>query len=88
MSEKRISQYEYPLKKKQRNEGKEGGRGEEGRNKEKKEKEKGEKRRGKKERDKEWDRRNISRNNSQDIPKFDERHKFTDSRSLSTPQQD
>ena len=53
MSEKRISQYEYPLKKKQRNEGKEGGRGEEGRNKEKKEKEKGEKRRGKKERDKE-----------------------------------
>ena len=54
MSEKLISQYEYPLKKKQKNEGKEGGRGEEGRNKEKKEKEKGEKRRGKKERDKEW----------------------------------
>lgn len=42
----------------------------------------------KKEREKEWDRRNISRNNSQAIPKLDERHNFTDSGSLNTPQQD
>ena len=42
----------------------------------------------KKERQKEWDRRNISRNNSQDIRKLDERHNFTDSGSLNTPQQD